>query len=126
MADLSRTPVTLIGASRSLGRVLAETFHRLGAQVLVVARGQADFPEVDWDEFSDNWNNDVRMSFHFLQASLERPLPSGAIYTRRGDGPYLPHSLHVLAGKGQVGELVLYAPPLGASLFAAFGLSPVD
>src|SRR5258708_26922299 len=41
MADLSRTPVTLIGASRGLGRVLAETFHRLGAQVLIVARGQA-------------------------------------------------------------------------------------
>jgi hypothetical protein len=36
------------------------------------------FPEVGWDEFSDNWNNDVRMSFHFLQASLKRPLPSGA------------------------------------------------
>jgi len=33
--------VTLIGASRGLGRVLAETFHKLGAQVLVVARGQA-------------------------------------------------------------------------------------
>src|SRR5260370_1073456 len=41
MADLSRTPVTLIGASRGLGRVLAETFHRLGAQVLIVARGQS-------------------------------------------------------------------------------------
>jgi hypothetical protein len=34
-------------------------------------------PEVNWEEFSDNWNNDVRMSFHFLQASLKRPLPSG-------------------------------------------------
>jgi anthranilate phosphoribosyltransferase len=40
--DLSRTPVTLIGASR----VLAATFHRLGAQVLVVARGQAGLDEV--------------------------------------------------------------------------------
>ena len=127
MTDLSRTPVTLIGASRGLGRVLAETFHRLGAQVLVVARGQAgldalarDLPgvavlacdasaadtpdrvfaaqardldsvrsvpcrravpswEVDWEEFSGNWNNDVRMSFHFLQATLKRPLPLGTI-----------------------------------------------
>jgi NAD(P)-dependent dehydrogenase (short-subunit alcohol dehydrogenase family) len=126
MADLSHTPVTLVGASRGLGRVLAETFHRLGAQVLVVARGQtgldavardlpglavlacdasaADapdrvfavqtphililcggavppcrpFPEVDWEEFSGNWDNDVRMSFHFLQATLKRPLPRGA------------------------------------------------
>jgi NAD(P)-dependent dehydrogenase (short-subunit alcohol dehydrogenase family) len=40
MTGLSRSPVTLIGASRGLGRVLAETFHRLGAQLLVVARGR--------------------------------------------------------------------------------------
>src|SRR5258708_5032446 len=126
MADLSGTPVTLIGASRGVGRVMAQTFHRLGAQVLVVARGRptlealarelpgvaalacdasaADapervfavqaprilvlcggamppcrpFPEVNWEEFSGNWNNDVRMSFHFLQAALKRPLPPGA------------------------------------------------
>lgn len=125
MADLSRTPVTLIGASRGLGRVLAENFHRLGAPLLVVARGQADLdtiardltgaavlacdasapdapdrvfavqaprililcggamppcrplPQVDWEAFSDNWNNDVRMSFHFLQAALKHPLLPG-------------------------------------------------
>lgn len=125
MSDLSRTPVTLVGASRGLGRVLAETFHRLDAQVLAVARGQADldaltrdlpgvavlacdasaadapervlaaqvprllvlcggamppcrpFPQVDWEAFSGNWNTDVRMSFHFLQAALKRPLLPG-------------------------------------------------
>ncbi|WP_413991875.1 SDR family NAD(P)-dependent oxidoreductase [Labrys okinawensis] len=125
MVDLSHTPITVIGASRGLGRVLVETFHRLGAPVLAVARGQSGldvlardmpgvavlacdasaagapervfavqtprvlilcggamppckpFPEVDWEAFSDNWNNDVRMSFHFLQAALARPLPPG-------------------------------------------------
>lgn len=125
MADLHNIPVTVVGASRGLGRVIAETFHRRGAKVLVTARGQADldklardlpgiatlacdaaapdtpervfavqvprilvlcggampvckpFPEVDWDEFSRNWNNDTRMSFHFLQAVLKRPLPDG-------------------------------------------------
>jgi hypothetical protein len=50
--------------------------------------------------------------------------PAAAVYARRDDAPYLPHSLHVLAGSGQVGEVVLYTPPLGASLFAAFGLAP--
>src|SRR5260370_30208943 len=49
MADLSRTPVTCIGASRGLGRVLAETFHRLGAQVLIVARGQSSLDAVARD-----------------------------------------------------------------------------
>jgi NAD(P)-dependent dehydrogenase (short-subunit alcohol dehydrogenase family) len=34
------TKVTLIGASRSIGRAMAERFHGLGAQVLVVARGR--------------------------------------------------------------------------------------
>jgi len=50
--------------------------------------------------------------------------PAAAVYSRRGDTPYLPHSLHVLAGTGEICEVVLYAPPLGASLFAAFGLPP--
>jgi NAD(P)-dependent dehydrogenase (short-subunit alcohol dehydrogenase family) len=40
MSEFLNVPVTLIGASRGLGRVLAETFHKLGAEVLVVARGQ--------------------------------------------------------------------------------------
>ena len=51
--------------------------------------------------------------------------PAVAVYTRRGGAPYLPHSLHVLSGTSQVGELVLYAPPLGADLFGAFGLAPM-
>jgi RNA polymerase sigma-70 factor (ECF subfamily) len=48
--------------------------------------------------------------------------PAVAVYTRRDGGNYLPHSLHVLAGDGQIREMVLYAPPLGATLFVAFGL----
>ncbi len=48
--------------------------------------------------------------------------PAVAVYARRGDGPLLPHSLHVLAGDGHIREMVLYAPPLGGDLFAAFGL----
>ncbi len=41
MSDFTNMPVTLIGASRGLGRVLAETFYALGADVLIVARRQA-------------------------------------------------------------------------------------
>lgn len=125
MTDLSNRPVTVVGASRGLGRTIAETFHRQGAQVLVTARGQAGLdamardlpgvrilscdaaaaetpdkvfaiqipqvlvlcggavppclalPDMDWEAFSANWNNDVRMSFHFLQAALKRPLAAG-------------------------------------------------
>ncbi len=125
MTDLINLPVTIIGASRGLGRTIAETFHRLGARVLVTARGQADldtlarevpgirtlacdasapgtpdkvlavqvprilvlcggampvcepFDAMDWEAFSIHWDNDVRMSFNFLQAALKRPLPAG-------------------------------------------------
>ena len=45
MSDFSRIPVTIVGASRGL----AETFYRLGAQVLVVARGQRGLDDVARD-----------------------------------------------------------------------------
>lgn len=57
-------------------------------------------------------------------ATVANGQPAVALYARRGDTLHLPHSLHVLAGSGEIGEIVLYAPPLGASLFAAFGLPP--
>jgi RNA polymerase sigma-70 factor, ECF subfamily len=57
-------------------------------------------------------------------AMIANGQPAVAVYSRIGEGPHLPHSLHVLAGSGQIDEVVLYAPPLGASLFAAFGLPP--
>jgi RNA polymerase sigma-70 factor, ECF subfamily len=49
---------------------------------------------------------------------------AAAVYAHR-DALYLPHSLHVLAGCGQIDEIVLYVPPLGASLIAAFDLPPM-
>jgi RNA polymerase sigma-70 factor (ECF subfamily) len=60
-------------------------------------------------------------SFHAITVSANGQ-PAVALYARRGDGNYKPHSLHVLAGRGMVDEIVLYAPPLGAELMAAFGL----
>jgi len=109
-----------------LGRLIAEDFHRKGAKVLAVARGNAGLetlakdlpgvstlaldaslpeapekvfkvqlpqvlvlaggavppcmplPEMEWDDFSANWNADTRMSFNFLKAALKKPLPAGA------------------------------------------------
>lgn len=65
-----------------------------------------------------------RYSGFRAMAVIANGQPAAAVYARGDDGPYLPHSLHVLAGSGQVGEIVLYAPPLGPSLFAFFGLPP--
>ncbi|MEO6610301.1 MAG: SDR family oxidoreductase [Aestuariivirga sp.] len=41
MSDFKNVPVTIIGASRGLGRALAQNFHGQGAKVLAVARGRA-------------------------------------------------------------------------------------
>ena len=41
--------VTLIGASRGIGRAFAERFHAAGAKVLVVARGQDDLDTLSRD-----------------------------------------------------------------------------
>ena len=58
-------------------------------------------------------------------ATIANGQPAVALYARRRDGSaYLPHSFHVLAGNGRVSEIILYAPPLGADLIAAFGLPP--
>ncbi len=137
MTHFSNTPVTIIGASRGLGRTLVETFHRLGAQVLAVARGQPDldamardmpglavlacdasrsdapdrvlavqtpsililcggdvpdclpFTDIDWQSFSRSWDTDTRISFHFLQAALRRPLPSGTVVVTITSGAML-------------------------------------
>ncbi len=48
--------------------------------------------------------------------------PAMALYSLK-EGMYRAHSLHILAGNGLVGELILYAPPLAAALFPAFGLA---
>ncbi len=37
------------------------------------------FHEVDWDAFSSSWNNEVRMSFHFLQAAAEAAAAATAL-----------------------------------------------
>ncbi len=50
--------------------------------------------------------------------------PAVALYARQAPALHLAHSLHVLGGNGQIDEIILYAPPLGASLFATFGLPP--
>jgi len=60
-------------------------------------------------------------SFRAL-ATIANGQPAVAIYARRDKAAYLPHSLHVLAGGGQISEAVFYVPPLGASLIAAFEL----
>ncbi|BDI33643.1 short-chain dehydrogenase [Capsulimonas corticalis] len=125
--QLENKNVVVIGGSRGLGRVIAQTAQQEGARVLVVARGEDSLAEVErdlpgvqtltadatreetpgkvfralrpdvlvvcggampplspiheqtWEEFSRNWDSDVRSSFLFCQAALKLPLAPGAV-----------------------------------------------
>jgi NAD(P)-dependent dehydrogenase (short-subunit alcohol dehydrogenase family) len=57
-------------------------FETLRPDVLVLCGGAipqtAPLQELNWEQFSRNWNSDVRISFHFCQAALRTPLAPGA------------------------------------------------
>jgi NAD(P)-dependent dehydrogenase (short-subunit alcohol dehydrogenase family) len=59
----------------------AQVFETLAPDVLVVCAGaiphMAPPVEQNWEQFSRNWNSDVKMSLHFSQAALTTPLPAG-------------------------------------------------
>lgn len=59
----------------------AKVFERLLPDILVICAGaiphMAPLAEQNWEQFSRNWNSDVKMSLLFLQAALSTPLPAG-------------------------------------------------
>jgi len=59
----------------------AKVFATLSPDVLVVCAGAiphaAPLGEQSWEQFSRNWNSDVKMSLFFSQAALTTPLPAG-------------------------------------------------
>ncbi len=60
----------------------AQVFETLAPDVLVVCAGaiphMAPLVEQTWEQFSRNWNSDVKLSLLFAQAALTTPLPAGA------------------------------------------------
>ena len=59
----------------------AQVFAMLVPDVLILCAGaiphMAPLSEQSWEQFSRNWNSDVKLSLLFLQAALTTPLPSG-------------------------------------------------
>lgn len=59
----------------------ARVFATLPPDILVVSAGAiphaAPLGEQSWEQFSRNWNTDVKLSLLFAQAALNTPLPSG-------------------------------------------------
>ena len=60
----------------------AKAFETLAPDVVVVCAGaiphMAPLVEQTWEQFSRNWNSDVKLSLLFSQAALITPLPAGA------------------------------------------------
>jgi NAD(P)-dependent dehydrogenase (short-subunit alcohol dehydrogenase family) len=58
-----------------------KVFATLSPDVLIVCAGaiphMAPLGEQSWEQFSRNWNTDVKLSLLFSQAALNTPLPSG-------------------------------------------------
>lgn len=59
----------------------AKVFDALLPDILVVGGGAfpptAPLHEQSWQEFTVNWENDVKIAFNFCTAALSRPLPAG-------------------------------------------------
>jgi NAD(P)-dependent dehydrogenase (short-subunit alcohol dehydrogenase family) len=60
----------------------AQVFATISPDVLLVCAGavphMAPLGEQSWEQFSRNWNTDVKISLFFLQAALNTPLPEGS------------------------------------------------
>lgn len=58
-----------------------KVFGVLVPDILILCAGAfppaAPLHELSWPEFSVNWDADVKIAFHFLKATLSRPLPAG-------------------------------------------------
>jgi NAD(P)-dependent dehydrogenase (short-subunit alcohol dehydrogenase family) len=61
----------------------AQVFQARLPCVLVICAGArpptAPIQEMNWEQFSANWDSDVKMSFLFCRAALNRPLARGAV-----------------------------------------------
>jgi len=59
----------------------SKVFEVVRPDVLVLCAGAfppaAPIHEQSWKEFAVNWENDVKIAFHFCKAALSRPLPAG-------------------------------------------------
>ncbi|HET8853158.1 MAG TPA: SDR family oxidoreductase [Ktedonobacteraceae bacterium] len=74
--------VHVLALDGSSERAPATVFATLTPDVLVVSAGaipySAPLVEQNFEQFSRNWNSDVKMSLIFSQAALTTPLPPGA------------------------------------------------
>lgn len=78
--EASRT--TTLAVDAAVCSAPAKVFAALRPDVLIVCGGAMPpgrpIHELTWEEFSVNWNTDVRMSFEFCREALRAPLAHGS------------------------------------------------
>lgn len=76
------SPLQVLAVDATSENAAATVFEAMEPDVLVVCGGArpptAPLHELTWSQFSVNWESDVKMSFHFCKAALERPLRRGS------------------------------------------------
>jgi NAD(P)-dependent dehydrogenase (short-subunit alcohol dehydrogenase family) len=79
--DMPRVDVLELDAA--MDGAPAKVFHAVDPNVLVVCGGArppvTPIHELTWEQFSVNWDVDVRMSFQFCREALSRPLAPGSV-----------------------------------------------
>jgi NAD(P)-dependent dehydrogenase (short-subunit alcohol dehydrogenase family) len=72
--------VRILALDATLEGAPAQVFETLAPDILVVCAGaiphMAPLVEQNWEQFSSNWNSDVKLSLLFSQAALTTPLPA--------------------------------------------------
>lgn len=75
--------VRVLGLDASDEQAPSRVFASLAPDILILSAGAiphaAPLGEQTWEHFSRNWQNDVKISFDFVRAALNDPLPAGAI-----------------------------------------------
>lgn len=74
--------ITALAADAADPATAVRAYDALDADLVIIAAGatphMAPVHEHDWQQFSRNWQTDVRITFEFATAALRRPLPPGA------------------------------------------------
>src|SRR5215217_730430 len=94
--------VEILEADATQDAAPAQVFDRLMPDVLVICAGapaaRVPLPDQSWDDFSANWETDVRVSFLFCQAAVR-----GRLFGRQAYADVLGRSLSEGGGSAWVG-----------------------
>src|SRR5271165_1865518 len=74
--------IKVLALDATLPNAPSKVFEVLVPDILVLSGGAipmaAPLHEQSWQDFTVNWESDVKIAFHFCKTALSRPLPAGS------------------------------------------------